>query len=108
MPTTDIDYYKPAIEQELQTNKGDKAFDYVYDMLYNLPTGEDLKKDMLFVFAGENSDSSYNAWKCQVTLVVKNLNTVEEKIYFTVNINKITRGTATVSPSGEPTFTAAS
>ena len=34
MPTTDIDYYKPAIEQELQTNKGDKAFDYVYDMLY--------------------------------------------------------------------------
>ena len=77
-------------------------------MLYNLPTGEDLKKDMLFVFAGENSDGSFNAWKCQVTLVVKNLNTVEEKIYCIVNINQIVRGTATVSPSGEPTFTAAS
>lgn len=44
IPTTDIKYYKPSLAQELQANKGDAAFDYLYDMFFNLPTGEDVKK----------------------------------------------------------------
>ena len=52
MKTTDITSYKPELSQELQSNKGDAAFDYLYDMFFNLPTGEDVKKDLLIVFDG--------------------------------------------------------
>lgn len=109
MPTKDIDYYQPSLDQELQTNKGDAAFDFLYDMYYNLPTGEDLKKDFLLVFAGNIGTPDapqFNAWKCEVTIVINTLNTVEEKITFTININKIERGTAVVA-AGVPTFTPA-
>lgn len=107
MPTTEIMYYKPAMDQELQTNKGDEAFDHVYDMFYNLPTGEDVKRDMLIVFAGDNLDGSNNAWKCNTTLTLTDLDTVAEKVKFSVNINKIVRGTVTFdSSTGEPTFAA--
>ena len=52
MATTDITYYKPELAQELQANKGDSAFDYLYEMFYNLPTGEAVKKNLLIVFDG--------------------------------------------------------
>ena len=52
MPTTDVQYYKPELAQELQSNKGDQAFDYLYDMFYDLPTGEAVKKNLLLTFAG--------------------------------------------------------
>jgi len=106
MPTTEIMYYKPALDQELQTNKGDEAFDHIYSMFYNLPTGEDVKRDMLIVFAGDNSDGSNNAWNCRCSLTLTDLDTVAEKVKFTVNINSIERGKVTFdSTSGEPTFT---
>ena len=43
MPTTEIINYKPELAQELQCNKGDAAFDFLYNMFFNLPTGEDVK-----------------------------------------------------------------
>ena len=80
-------------------------------MLYDLPTGEALKKNVLLVFAGNISSTgapSFNAWLVPATVVLKNLNTVDEKILFDLNFGgNITRGTATVS-DGTPTFTPAS
>lgn len=105
MATTEIMTYKPSMDQELQTNKGDEAFDYIYDMFYNLPTGEDVKKNVLFVFAGEDSTGKFNAWETVCTLTLDHLDTVAEKIYFKLSINKISRGKATVS-AGVPSFTA--
>lgn len=108
MATTEIMSYKPALDQELQTNKGDATFDYIYDMFFNLPTGEAVKKDLLIVFDGATSDGSgdevFNAWLCQATLTLDHFDSVAEKIYFSFSINKITRGTATVE-AGVPTFT---
>ena len=105
MPTDDITYYKPTLPQELQTNAGDSAFDYIYSKFYNLPTGEDVKEEVLIVFAG--AESPYNAWKSTATLVLKDLNTVDEKILFDLNFGgTITKGTATVT-DGVPTFTPA-
>lgn len=52
MPEVDVLHYKPELSQELQCNKGDKAFDFLYDMFYSLPTGENVKKNLLIVFAG--------------------------------------------------------
>lgn len=103
MPTDDITYYKPTLPQELQTNAGDAAFDYVYDKFYNLPTGEEVKEDVLIVFAGKTSP--YKAWRSMATMILKDLNTVDEKILFDLNFGgTIDRGTTTVT-DGVPEFT---
>lgn len=107
MPTTEILSYKPELAQELQANKGDPTFDYLYDMFYNLPTGEDVKKNLLIVFAGNvgtEDAPKFNAWKTTSTLILDHFDSVAEKIYFKFSITKIQRGTCTVS-DGVPTFT---
>lgn len=76
-------------------------------MFFNLPTGEDVKKDVLIVFDGNNGTEEapkFNAWKTASTLVLDHFDSVAEKIYFKFNINNITRGTCTVA-NGSPTFT---
>ena len=109
MPTTEVMYYKPELAQELQCNKGDSAFDYLYDMFFNLPTGEDVKKNLLIVFAGNigtEEAQKFNAWNTKSTLVLDHFDSVAEKIYFKFSITSIERGTATVT-AGTPTFTKA-
>ena len=108
MATTDVMRYAPSLAQELQCNKGDAAFDYLYDMFYNLPTGEDVKKNLLIVFAGNTGTEDapkFKAWKTKSTLILDHFDTVAEKIYFSFTITSIERGTATVT-AGKPTFTA--
>lgn len=104
MATTEITGYKPSLAQELQTNKGDAAFDFIYDMFFNLPTGEDVKKQVLIVFDGEDEQGKFKAWNCQATLTLDHFDSVAEKIYFSFNINKIERGKVTVE-AGVPTYT---
>lgn len=104
MATTDITKYKPALAQELQTNKGDKAFDYIYDMFFNLPTGEDVKKQLLIVFDGEDENGAFKAWNCEATITLDHFDTVAEKIYFSFDINNVERGKCTVE-AGVPTYT---
>lgn len=107
MTTTDVMYYKPELSQELQANKGDPAFDYLYDMFFNLPTGEDVKKNLLIVFAGNvgtEDTPKFKAWDTTSTLILDHFDSVAEKIYFKFSITKINRGTCTVT-SGIPTFT---
>lgn len=107
MTTTDVMYYKPELAQELQANKGDPAFDYLYDMFFNLPTGEEVKKNLLIVFAGNigsEETPKFNAWNTTATLILDHFDSVAEKIYFKFSIIKIERGTCTVS-EGTPTFT---
>lgn len=108
MTTTDITSYKPELAQELQANKGDPAFDYLYDMFFNLPTGEEVKRPLLIVFAGNVGSEEapkFKAWKTTSTLVLDHFDSVAEKIYFKFSIINIERGTATVS-DGEPVYTA--
>lgn len=109
MKTTDVMSYQPALAQELQANKGDAAFDYLYDMFFNLPTGEDVKKNLLIVFDGNqgNADApSFRAWNTMATLTLDHFDSVAEKIYFNFSIYNIERGTATVT-EGKPAFTKA-
>ena len=105
MPTDDVTYYKPTLPQELQTNKGDPAFDFIYNMFKTLPTGEDIKKEVLIVFAG--AGDTYDAWLANCSVILKDFNTVDEKILFDLNFNKITSGTVTLA-DGVPTFTESS
>ena len=104
MPTDDVTYYKPTLPQELQTNAGDASFDCIYEMFKALPTGEDIKKEVLIVFAG--ASSPYDAWLTNSSLILKDLNTVDEKILFDLNINSIVDGTATIGEDGKPVFQA--
>lgn len=107
MPTTEIKSYKPELSQELQCNKGDPAFDYLYDLFINLPTGEDVKKNMLIVFdgnIGDEKNAKFNAWNTVSTLILDHFDAVAEKIYFKFSISKITKGTCTVTDK-VPTFT---
>ena len=61
------------------------------------------KQDVLIVFAG--ASSPYKAWRSTATMVLKDLNTVDEKILFDLNFGgTISRGTATVT-DGVPEFT---
>lgn len=110
MATTEIMSYKPELAQELQANKGDPAFDYLYDMFFNLPTGEEVKKNLLIVFAGNEGTEDvpkFKAWNTNSTLILDHFDSVAEKIYFKFSIIKINRGTCTVK-DGVPTFTEAS
>lgn len=108
MTETDVTSYKPELPQELQTNKGDEAFDYIYDKFYNLPTGEEVREELLIVFAGNNGTDeapSFNAWKTNSTLILEHLDTVAQKIYFKFAINTIERGTVTITDK-KPVFVA--
>lgn len=106
MPTDDVTYYKPTLPQELQTNAGDASFDCIYEMFKALPTGEDIKKEILICFAG--ATSPVDAWLTNSSVILKDLNSVDEKILFDININKIENGTVTFNEeTGAPTFTAA-
>lgn len=107
-PTDDVTRYKPELAQELQANKGDAVFDYVYNKFYNLPTGEDVKEDVLIIFDGNVGTTElpkFNAWKTRSTLILEHFDTVAEKIFFKLSISGIERGTATVSDTGVPTYT---
>ncbi len=109
-PTDEVTYYKPTLPQELAAYKGDPAFDFIYDMFYKLPTGTEVQKTVLIVFAGDigtEAAPKFNAWQTNATVVLKEFNTVDEKITFDLNFNgNIERGTVTVT-DGKPVFTAA-
>ena len=74
-------------------------------MFKALPTGEDIKKEILICFAG--ATSPVDAWLTNSSVILKDLNSVDEKILFDININKIENGTVTFdAETGAPTFTA--
>lgn len=107
MKTTEILSYAPTLSQELQANKGDPAFDYLYDMFYDLPTGEEVKKNLLIVFDGnQGTDEApkFRAWNTQATLTLDHFDSVAEKIYFNFSIYAIERGTVTIA-DGKPAYT---
>lgn len=101
-PTTEITKYVPSMDQELVTNEGDPAFDFIYTMAKKRMVGEDAKKEFLLVFAG--TKSPYEAWDCPTcSIEIKELNTVDQKITFALHFGPIIDGTATVN-AGVPEF----
>ncbi len=49
-PTTEIDKYKPSLNQALTMYKGEKDFDTLYPLAYRLPTGKAAKREVLIGF----------------------------------------------------------
>lgn len=111
MPQDEIDRYQPELPSELATYGGDKAFDFIFNLFYDLPTGTALNRKVLLVFPKKNTGTEANpkfvSWLTDATIVLNNYNPVDRKISFNIKINGIDRGTCTVTADGQPSFTAA-
>ncbi len=104
LPQTEIDHYEPELPQEIALYEGNSMYDYMINLFYNLPVGNDVKVETLICFAGTDK----KAWRIpETTVTLGELNTVDGKLSFTLNFGgNIDRGTYTIA-SGAPTFTAA-
>lgn len=63
-------------------------------MFLDLPTGEEVKKNLLIVFAGNigtEDAEKFNAWNTKATLILDHFDSVAEKIYFKFSIYEIER-----------------
>lgn len=49
-PEEEVDSYQPALSQSLTMFKNEPDFDLIWDMCFNLPTGQDAHKDVLMGF----------------------------------------------------------
>lgn len=104
IPRDFVDKYKPTMAQEIAAIEGDPAFDALFQMSYDLPTGTDAVKDFLLVFPVEKSTGSYMAWKVESTIILKNQNSVDKKILFDINFaGDIKRGVVSIIDE-VPTF----
>lgn len=110
-PTDNIDNYKPSIAEELVMMRGDKGYDAIYNIYYNMPTGGEAMRDVLVVYpavqkaADEATPTAYFAWQTLATIVITDYDAVAEKIKFNVNFaGDIIRGSA-ASVDGAPVFT---
>lgn len=102
-PVTEVDHYEPALPQEIALYQGNPIYDFIFDKFYNLPVGSACEVPLLMAFGGTEK----KAWLCTATIVLGELNTVDGKISFTLNIGgNITKGTYTIT-DGAPSFTAA-
>lgn len=98
---TEINSNKPELPQEIALYEGNPIYDFMFEELYNLPTGADCKVPFLMCFGGIDK----KAWRGVCTITSKVLDTVAGKITFSMKIGgDIEKGTYTIE-DGVPTFT---
>lgn len=105
-PTTELDKYKPTINQSLTMYKGETDYEEVFKRFYNLSVGEDAKTEVLIVFMAEDTAANtFKAWKSECVISISEMNAVDSTITFDVLFGGTTKkGTATVS-NDIPSFT---
>lgn len=106
-PTTEVDRYKPSIDQDLTMYKGEEDYEMVWPYFYNRKTGSEAHIECMIVFMHEPaSDGGYLAWETDSVLSVQDLATVDKKLNFKIIFaGDITNGAAIMS-NGTPTFKA--
>ena len=106
-PTTEVDRYKPSIDQDLTMYKGEDDYEMVWPYFYERKTGQEAHIKCMIVFMHEPaSGGGYLAWETDSVLFVQDLATVDKKLNFKVIFaGDITNGVATMS-AGAPTFKA--
>lgn len=105
-PTTELDKYKPTINQALTMYKGETDYEEVFKRFYDLSVGEDAKSECLIVFMAETTGAStFKAWKSDCVISCNELNAVDSTITFDILFGGTTKkGTATVT-NNVPAFT---
>lgn len=106
-PTTEIDRYKPSIDQDLTMYKGEEDYEMVWPYFYERKTGLDAHIKCMLVFMHEPAAAGgYMAWETDSVLSVQDLAAVDKKLNFKILFGGgITNGTAVVT-NGVPTFEA--
>lgn len=101
-PTTEVDHYEPSLPQEIALYEGNPMYDFIANMFDKLPVGSEAIVPALICFAG----TPKRAWLVNdCTIVLGELNTVDGKVSFTLNLGgDIAHGTYTIA-EGVPTFT---
>lgn len=98
---TEVTGYQPELPQEIALYEGNDVYDFMFGKFFDLPIGEDAKVPVLICFGGEDA----LAWLIpDATVTLGELNTVDGKLSFTLNLGgTITRGTYTIT-DGVPEF----
>lgn len=102
-PVTEVDHYEPSLPQEIALYEGNPMYDFIADMFDRLPVGSAAVVPALICFAGTGK----RAWMIsECTIVLGELNTVDGKLSFTLNLGgDITHGTYEITSAGVVTFT---
>lgn len=100
-PVEEVTKNAPELPSEIKIEEGSPIYDFMFEELYNLPTGEACKVPFLLCFGGTGK----KAWRGVATIIGKVLNTVDGKLSFNIKMGgNIERGTYSIS-DGAPTFT---
>lgn len=104
-PTTELDKYKPSIDQDLTMYKGDEDYEMIFPYFYEMKTGVSAHTECMIVYMQEPvTGGGYKAWKTDSVISVQDLAAVDKKLNFKVLFaGDIKKGTATVV-DGVPTF----
>ena len=106
-PTTEVEDYKPSIDQNLVMYKGSEDYEMMWPYYYERRTGDAAHTKCMIVFMQEpGTDGGYKAWETDSTISMQDLAAVDKKLDFKIIFGGgITNGTATMT-DGTPTFTA--
>lgn len=106
-PTTEVEDYKPSIDQNLVMYKGSDDYEMLFPYFYERRTGTKAHAKCMVVFMHEPStDGGYKAWETDSVISVQDIAAVDKKLDFKIIFGGgITNGTATMS-DGTPTFKA--
>lgn len=110
-PTTELDKYKPSLNQSITMYKGEPDYDFIFEKFYNLDIGSAAETDFLLAFfmeeTAQGGKTYYKAWKCKSVLALSDLNSVDSTITFDISLNgTIEKGYVTVDESGAPEWVA--
>lgn len=103
----EIKAYKPSMDQEIATYKGNPIYEFMFDKFYNI---EIVTLKTLICFPPHGDGETKQAWIVPLTTcVLNNMNYVDGKLSWSMKFGgDIQRGTYTIGTDGTPTFTAAS
>lgn len=105
--TTEVTSYAPTMEQEIILDSSNAMYQFIEPLCMSLPTGSSAVVPCLLTEPDAAGGESYTGrvWY-EATVTPGNLDTVEGKLVFTLNLNgSQTVGTATFAEDGTVTFT---
>jgi hypothetical protein len=111
LPTTELKEYNPSFSTPLVMHESEADYGFIFDKFFEVETGEKAKSEILLVFYQQPVDGSdepthFAAWRCDCTLAISDLNSVDSTITFDTNFNgEVTKGYVTISDGAITDFT---
>lgn len=85
--STDVIGNKPTIEQGLVMYKGSPDYDFIWKKFYHRKYGAESQVKTLIVFMAEGDNTlGFDSWETTSTLEMVDLNAVDSKINFVINL----------------------